>query len=199
MGSLAPHKFVKLTEINTEFAELPKIDILENRFNYILELYMDYYIALDIPRSKAKIQHVANNVTKGIHDVFPPDKDNDKDEISFKEILRKEGAWQVIMNVLGFNFYRNTGGHTIWITEDLRTNISEKLKKWISEGENRKKGTPFEEFKTYLCRTKNAFISIPYGKELLSPCNQVLGKEPKNIFFIKKIPYCRLSTTATIS
>ena len=41
MGSLASHKFVKLTEVNPEFAELPKVNILDDPFNYMLELYMD--------------------------------------------------------------------------------------------------------------------------------------------------------------
>ena len=41
VGSLAPHKFVKLTEVNQDFAELPKIDILDEPFNYMLEVYMD--------------------------------------------------------------------------------------------------------------------------------------------------------------
>ena len=41
MGSMAPHKFVKWTEVNKEFAELHKINILENLCNYMLEVYMD--------------------------------------------------------------------------------------------------------------------------------------------------------------
>ena len=31
--ALAPHKFVKLTEVNSEFSELPQIDSLDNPFN----------------------------------------------------------------------------------------------------------------------------------------------------------------------
>ena len=49
VGSLVPHKFVKLTEVNPEFAELPQIDILDDTFNCMLEVYMDKYIALEIP------------------------------------------------------------------------------------------------------------------------------------------------------
>ena len=41
MGLLAPHKSVKLTEVNPEFAELPKSDISDDPFNYMLEVYMD--------------------------------------------------------------------------------------------------------------------------------------------------------------
>ena len=49
--SLAPHNFIKLTEVNPEFSKLPKIDILDGLFNYMLEVYIDDYIALAIPRS----------------------------------------------------------------------------------------------------------------------------------------------------
>ena len=41
MGSLVQHKFVKLTEVNPEFAEMPKIYISDDLFNYMLEVYMD--------------------------------------------------------------------------------------------------------------------------------------------------------------
>ena len=41
MGSLALHKFVKLTEVNPEFVELPKSNISDDPFNYTLEVYME--------------------------------------------------------------------------------------------------------------------------------------------------------------
>ena len=37
--------FVNLTEVNLYFAELPKKDTSNQSFNYMLELYMDDYIA----------------------------------------------------------------------------------------------------------------------------------------------------------
>ena len=40
-----------------------------------------------------------------------------------------EVAWEVIENVLGFDFDGNPGEHTIWIIEDRRTNILKKFKK----------------------------------------------------------------------
>ena len=52
VGSLEPHKFVNLTEVNPDFVEMPKSDILKDPFNYMLEVYMDIYITLDIPRSQ---------------------------------------------------------------------------------------------------------------------------------------------------
>ena len=41
MVSLVPHNFLKLTEVNPDFVELPKVDILDDPFNYMLEVYME--------------------------------------------------------------------------------------------------------------------------------------------------------------
>ena len=65
----------------------------------------------------------------GIHDSFLLDKDDDEDAISLKKILKKEVAWAVIKNMLGFDFDGNPGKHTIWFTEDRRTNTLARLKK----------------------------------------------------------------------
>ena len=123
MISLALHKFVKLTEVNPEFAELPKVDISEDPFLYMLEVYMDYYIALSVPRSWYYLHHGVNIVMTGINDVLPSYKDDDQDVISLKKIVKKEVAWAVIKNVLGFDFDGKPGEHNIWLTEDLRINI----------------------------------------------------------------------------
>ena len=58
MGSLAPHKFLKLMEVNPDFSELPKSDISDDLFNYMMEVYMDDYITLEIPRSQDQLHHV---------------------------------------------------------------------------------------------------------------------------------------------
>ena len=46
--------------------------------------------------------------------------------------------------MLGFEFDGNPGEHTICLTEDRRKDILTKSKKWIREGEHRKKGIPFK-------------------------------------------------------
>ena len=76
VGSLAQNKFVKLTEINPEFAELLKKDNSNEPFNYMTEVYMDDYIALEIPRSQDQLHHVVNKIMTGIHEVVPPEKDD---------------------------------------------------------------------------------------------------------------------------
>ena len=74
--------------------------------------------------------------------MFHPEKDDKEDAISFKKIMKKEAAWTIIENFLGFEFDGNPGDHNIWLTEYRRTNILTKLKKMIREGEHRKKGYP---------------------------------------------------------
>ena len=188
VGSLALHKFVNLTEVNPDFSEPPKKDISNEPSNYMLEVYMDYYIALAIPSIQDQLNHVTNTIMTGIHDVFPPDKDDKEDAISLKKTLKQEAACAIIKNVLGFKFDVNPDEHTIWLIEDHRTDILKRSKKWIREGEHRKKGILFEEFRTYLAKLRYSLIIIPAGKGLLSLCNQMLGKEPKNIFLHKNKP-----------
>ena len=90
MVLLAQHRFVKLMEIKSEFAELPKKDTSNEPFNYMLEVYMDDYIVLAVPRIQEQLHHVANAIMTGILDVFPPDKYDKEDAISLKKILKKE-------------------------------------------------------------------------------------------------------------
>ena len=139
-------------------------------------------LVLVIPRIQDQLYHVAKATTIEIHDVFPPEKYDKEDAISLKKILKKEATWAIIKNVLGFEFDGNPGDNTICLTEDRRTDISTRQRKWIREGENIKKGILFEEFQTYLAKLRYAFITIPSGKGLLTLCNQMLGKDPKNIF-----------------
>ena len=50
----------------------------------MLEIYVDDYISLAIPRTKADRRHVANAIMKGVHDVFPADDVDENDPLSYK-------------------------------------------------------------------------------------------------------------------
>ena len=89
-------------EVNSEVAELKKKDTSKEPCNSMLDVYMDYYTVLAIPKIHDQLHHVANAIMTGIHDVFTPDKDDKEDSISLKKILKKEAAWVTIKNVLGF-------------------------------------------------------------------------------------------------
>ena len=96
VGSLEQHNFVKLTEVNSEFAELQKKDTPKEPFNYILEVYMYYYILLAIPKIQDQLHHMANAIMTGIHDIFPPDKHDKEYAISLKKILKRKPHGQLL-------------------------------------------------------------------------------------------------------
>ena len=98
-------------EVNSEVAELKKKDTSKEPCNSMLDVYMDYYTVLAIPKIHDQLHHVANAIMTGIHDVFTPDKDDKEDSISLKKILKKEAAWVTIKNVLGFEFDVSRANH----------------------------------------------------------------------------------------
>ena len=57
-------------------------------------------------------------------------------------MIKKEGAWANIKNVMGFEFDGNPGGHAICLTEDVSTNVLAKLKSGLGN-ESIGKGHPF--------------------------------------------------------
>ena len=79
IGSLPAHKFHHLTEVNPEFAELPNLS--NNLFKYMVEVYVDDFVALAMARSRGQLCHVATGVMT-----------NKEDDISLKKFLKKGGA-----------------------------------------------------------------------------------------------------------
>ena len=58
---------------------------------YMIEVYMDDYIALEMGRSRAKLLHEEMGVMTGIHYVFPPDAKDEDYLISLMKILKRKG------------------------------------------------------------------------------------------------------------
>ena len=61
--------------MNSEIAELKDKDTSKESsmesFNDMMEVYMDDYIVLDVPKIQYQLHHVANAIMIGIHDLFP--------------------------------------------------------------------------------------------------------------------------------
>ena len=74
-------------------------------------------------RSQSQLRHISMGVMTGICYVLPTDAKYKDDPISLKKVLKKEGVWAVVKDVLGFNFDVNPGEHTIWITKKRREDI----------------------------------------------------------------------------
>ena len=107
VGSLPEHKFMPYTNQGRDYGELPAGGTGDNGFRFLVEVYVDDYIAIATPTTRAQLDHVANGVLMGIHDVFPPNDEDDNDPVSLKKLLKEEGSWALQKDVLGFMFDGN--------------------------------------------------------------------------------------------
>ena len=181
VGALPRHKFEHHTMSAAEVAILPDgTDWSPAGFAYLLEVYVDDYIALAIPTTQAQLRHCANGVLHGIHDVFPADDDDDEDPISLKKLKQLEGQWALQKELLGFDF--DGEEKTLWLASEKRQALLTILKGWIRSSRDTRVGVPFSEFQSVVSKLRHAFTSIPAGKGLLSPFNGVLRKQPPFVY-----------------
>ena len=103
MGTTEEHKFHGFTMDSREYQALPATAPQQD-LKYLVEVYVDDFVALAIAVSKAQLDHVAGGVMHGIHDVFPADKDDNEDAISLKKFKKREGTWMLRKEILGFEF-----------------------------------------------------------------------------------------------
>ena len=116
-GSLEAHKFQQYSTSGTDFDSLPKTST-DGRLSYLVECYVDDYISLAIPTSREQLEHVANAVMTGIHDVFPADANDEEDSISLKKCKKLESMWMIMKDILGFTF--DGVEKTIWLEKSKR-------------------------------------------------------------------------------
>ena len=111
----------------------------------------------------------------GVHNVIPADENDDEDPLSLKKMKKLESMWALVKDILGFTF--DGMNKTIMLDKTKRDSLLTVLKGWIRGG-SRGAGIPFEEFISIILKLRHAFIAIPSGKGLLSPCNTILRKQP---------------------
>ena len=146
----------------------------------MVEVYVDDFISLAVPTSREQLVHVANSIMGGIHDVFPADDDDENDPLSLKKILKLESMWALHKDILGFTF--DGLDKTIWLEAPKRDALLTVMKGWLRASRKGRCGIPFGEFQSVISKLRHAFISIPNGKGLLSPCNTILRIEPKFVY-----------------
>jgi hypothetical protein len=95
MGSLPTHKFTHYMQGDTEATLLPiEETALPGRgLRYSVEVYVDDFMCIVIPTSKAQLDHVTNAIMRGIHDVFPADIIDSNDPISEKKLKKGEAQY----------------------------------------------------------------------------------------------------------
>ncbi len=133
---------------------------------------MDDFMSLVIPVSREQLRHVANAMMHVIHDLFPPDNNDDKDPISEKKMKKGEGLYNTEKTLLGFDF--NGDAKTMWLESAKQEKLLTILKGWIRTGKRGSVGIPLGDFESIIAKIRHAFQSIPAGCGLLLPCNRAL-------------------------
>ncbi len=85
VNSLRRHKFEHYAVGASAYTDLPESGQEFQGFFYTVEVYVDDFMSLVIPVSREQLRHVANAIMHGIHDVFPPDDNDDEDPLSVKK------------------------------------------------------------------------------------------------------------------
>jgi hypothetical protein len=57
---------------------------------YVLEVYVNNFMAIFIPTTREQMLHVANATMQGIHDCFPANDNDDNDPILLSEMKKGE-------------------------------------------------------------------------------------------------------------
>lgn len=182
LGKGPKNSLIQYSQTSSEYNSLPACNEKDNDpFKYLIEVYVDDFMGLSIPTSRRTLDHVANGVMCGIHDVFPESTSVEEDPISLKKLLLEDGAWDTIKDLLGFVF--NGRDHTMWLNDGKRDALIATVTTWLrSSRKNKKFGVPFVEFRSVLYKIRHAFLSIPAGKGLLSPFYRILSAQPKAVF-----------------
>jgi hypothetical protein len=147
---------------------------------YFSGVYVDDFLNMAIAASKEQLQHVSNAVMHAIHDVFPADQEDENDPISLKKLKKKEGEWALMKEMLGFDF--DGIKKTMILSEGKRELLLTILHRWKRTLSSKTAGIPFKEFESILQKVRHAFIAIPEGCGLMTPCNKLMRKRPETVF-----------------
>ena len=161
IGTLPNHKFEHYTCGAEAFDTLPAVADANNVFRYALEVYVDDFISIVIPPSQEQLRHMANAIMEGIHDIFPSDDDDANDPISEKKLLKRDGQYDVLKTLLGFEF--DDVGKTLWLEAAKREKLLTTLHTWIRMASRGHGGIPFKQFEITTAKLRHAFTAIPAG------------------------------------
>jgi hypothetical protein len=180
IGMRPCHKFEHYATGLKDYEVLPPATRGKPKLWYMLEVYVDDFISLVIPTSQEHLRHVANAILEGIHNVFPPDSNDNNDPILQKKLLKDEGQYLLLKTLLGFEFDGNA--KTMWLEDAKQEKLLATLQSWIRNASQGTGAIPFKQFKTIVAKLWHAFTAIPAGVGLLSPCNRILAQKPKIVW-----------------
>jgi hypothetical protein len=153
LNLLTPHKIENFVVGAPEYQALPEAGINPIGFAYMGEVYVDDFMSLVIPVSRAQLCHVANAIMHGIHDVFLPDMEDSNNPNSEKKVNKGEGRYETQKTLLRFDF--NGEGKTMWLEAANCEKLLIILRGWIRTGMQGSAGIPFGEFESTVAKKKD--------------------------------------------
>ncbi|KAL7465644.1 hypothetical protein ACHAXS_005969 [Conticribra weissflogii] len=191
VGSIPPHKFSAITETAPEFQLLPPTAPPGSKLRYVLEVYVNNYIALAMPVAQDQLRHVGQALMHRIHDVLPPNDDAAWDPILYKKLSKGEGIWMLEKEILGFMFNGEANHHTIWLSDKKRQLLITTITQWLQATWDVVRGIPFDEFRSTIYKIWHAFITMPAGPRLLALFDKVIAKEPPFVYLHRNALFCQ--------
>ena len=182
VGTLPAHKFDDYTKTSTEYQALPDNATSNEALLYLIEVFVDDFIGMCVPRSKLELDHVSRAIQHGIHDIFPPDTDDDEDPTSLKKLRKGDGAWALRKDVLGWTF--DGDDKTVELEEERVLKLRKDLKDML----RRRTSIPLDTFQEVAGKLQHASLGVPGGKGLFTPINKQLGREAKWINLTRNRP-----------
>ncbi len=91
-----------------------------------------------------------------------------------------EGRYKTRKTLLGFDF--DSKGKTLWLKSAKQEKLLTILRGWIWTGTQGSLGILFGEFESTVANFWHAFMSIPAGRGLLSPCTRLLRQRPDYVY-----------------
>jgi hypothetical protein len=183
IGTLPSHKFDDLISADDAVGELPDTPATNKLMRYLVEVYVNNFMVIDIPTTRHDVTNVGQVVMHGIHDIFLADDNDANNPISKNKLIKGEGAMSTTKTILGFNF--NGVEKTIWLESAKCDQLLTILHSWIQTSKCSTHGIPFKEFESVLAKVRHVFTALPVGLGLLSPCNAVLQTRP-NIVYLQQ-------------
>ena len=93
-----------------------------------MEVFVDDFIGVAIPDSKEHLDHCANAIQTGVHNVFPEDENDKEDPLFLKKAKKGDSQWAAKKDALGFEFDGGLGKHTLILAEEKRNELLAELK-----------------------------------------------------------------------
>ena len=178
--SLEPHYLEEYTKLEDDFQNLPS-GALSDNLAHCFEIFVDDFIGAAIPKTKEDLTHLSRALLHAIHDIFPASPDDpENDPESLKKLKKREGAWAVRKDILGWELQGRQ--KTVQLDEDKYA----KLLRLTKDALRSSRGVTFNDYEKMLGKMRHASWGVPGSNGLFTPFNRIIAQKPRHVWFRKR-------------